>query len=79
MPFDNITNKHFDSGNYPDCLQKAVDCIDLKSIRQKQKGQVGEKTLVGVGLGIYNEQAAHGTAVYSGWGITLLTKLTTTH
>ena len=24
MPFDNITAKHFDSGDYPTCLKKAV-------------------------------------------------------
>ena len=23
MPFDNITGKHFDSGDYPECLRRA--------------------------------------------------------
>ena len=29
VPFDNITAKHFDSGDYPTCLKKAVDAVDL--------------------------------------------------
>ena len=28
MPFDNITGKHFDSGDYPECLRRAVAAID---------------------------------------------------
>ena len=29
MPFDNITNKHFDSGDYPESLRRAVAAIDI--------------------------------------------------
>ena len=72
MPFDNITNKHFDSGNYPECLSKVVEAIDLPSVRTQQRNAAQSKVLLGVGIGIYNEQAAHGTAVYSGWGIPMI-------
>ena len=37
MPFDNITAKHFDSGDYPQCLQRAADAIDLSAVRHRQK------------------------------------------
>jgi len=30
MPFDNITNKHFDSGDYPESLRRAVAAIDMR-------------------------------------------------
>ena len=30
MPFDNITGKHFDSGDYPEALRRAAANIDLK-------------------------------------------------
>ena len=72
MPFDNITNKHFDSGNYPECLRKVVKAIDIPSVRSQQRNALQSKSLLGVGIGIYNEQAAHGTAVYSGWGIPMI-------
>ena len=29
MPFDNVTDKHFDSGDYPEFLRRAVEAIDL--------------------------------------------------
>ena len=36
MPFDNITGKHFDSGDYPECLRRAVAAIDVPAIRRRQ-------------------------------------------
>ena len=29
MPFDNVTDKHFDSGDYPRSLRRAVAAIDV--------------------------------------------------
>jgi carbon-monoxide dehydrogenase large subunit len=72
MPFDNITKKHFDSGDYPECLRRAVAAIDVAAVRRRQADQVGTKTLLGVGLAIFCEQAAHGTSVYAGWGIPMV-------
>lgn len=72
MPFDNITKKHFDSGDYPECLRRAVEAIDLKAIRERQKKAEGDGRRVGVGFAIYCEQAAHGTSVYAGWGIPMV-------
>src|SRR6516225_7207134 len=69
MPFDNITNKHFDSGDYPESLRRAVAAIDVARIRDRQKRGEPDGRLVGVGLATYCEQAAHGTSVYYGWGI----------
>ena len=71
MPYDNITNKHFDSGDYPHCLQRVVDAIDIPAIRKRQAEATGSKR-IGVGLSIFCEQAAHGTSVYHGWGIPMV-------
>ena len=68
MPFDNITGKHFDSGDYPEALRRAVAAIDVPAVRRRQAG--GE--CVGVGFAIFCEQAAHGTSVYAGWGIPMV-------
>jgi carbon-monoxide dehydrogenase large subunit len=72
MPFDNITKKHFDSGHYPECLRRAVAAIDVAGIRERQQRREPDGRLIGVGLAIYCEQAAHGTSVYAGWGIPMV-------
>ncbi|MBU2955878.1 xanthine dehydrogenase family protein molybdopterin-binding subunit [Marinobacter sp. F3R08] len=72
MPFDNITGKHFDSGDYPDCLRRAVEAIDLKAVRQRQETPEADGRLIGVGMSIFCEQSAHGTSVYAGWGIPMV-------
>src|SRR5215210_6072706 len=72
MPFDNITKKHFDSGDYPECLRRALAAIDVAGLRQRQQAQEPDGRLIGVGLSIYCEQAAHGTSVYAGWGIPMV-------
>ncbi len=72
MPFTNITGKLFDSGDYPTCLKRAVAAIDLPAVRARQKRGEPDGRLIGVGLAIFTEQAAHGTAVYHGWGIPMV-------
>ena len=72
MPFDNIAGKHFDSGDYPEALRRAVAAIDLPEIRARQRRPEPDGRLIGVGFGMYTEQAAHGTSVYSDWGIPMV-------
>ncbi len=72
MPFDNITAKHFDSGDYPEALRRAAANIDLESLRQRQARGEPDGRRIGVGFSIYCEQAAHGTSVYAGWGIPMV-------
>lgn len=72
MPYENVTKKHFDSGDYPECLRRAVAAIDVAAIRARQKAAEADGRRIGVGLSIFCEQAAHGTAVYAGWGIPMV-------
>ena len=72
MPFDNITGKHFDSGDYPECLRRAVAAIDLTGVRERQGRGEPDGRRVGVGFAVYCEQAAHGTSVYAAWGIPMV-------
>ena len=72
MPFDNITGKHFDSGDYPESVRRAVAGIDVAGIRARQRRGEPDGRLIGVGLATYCEQGAHGTAVYHGWGIPMV-------
>jgi carbon-monoxide dehydrogenase large subunit len=72
MPFDNITKKHFDSGDYPEALTRALKMIDVDALRARQKAGEPDGRRIGFGLAIYCEQSAHGTSVYSGWGIPMV-------
>lgn len=72
MPFDNITKKHFDSGDYPQALQRALAALDLPAWRARQREARADGRLLGVGHAVYCEQAAHGTSVYHGWGIPMV-------
>lgn len=72
MPFDNITKKHFDSGDYPEALRRALAHFDLPALRKRQSKGDEDGRLLGFGLSIYCEQGAHGTSVYAGWGIPMV-------
>ncbi len=72
MPYTNITGKDFDSGDYPKSLRRAVEEIHLTDIRARQADGEPDGRLVGIGFATFCEQAAHGTSVYSGWGIPMV-------
>src|SRR6185503_5515277 len=69
MPFDNIAKRHFDSGDYPEALRRAVDAIGLDKVRARQREGERDGRRIGVGFAMYAEQAGHGTSVYAAWGI----------
>ncbi len=71
MPFTNITNKDFDSGDYPEALRRVVEAIDVQGVRARQAAQSGGSR-IGVGFAVFCEQGAHGTSVYHGWGIPMV-------
>jgi len=69
MPFDNIAKRHFDSGDYPEALRRAIEAIGLDKVRARQKLPEPDGRRIGIGFGMYSEQAGHGTSVYAAWGI----------
>jgi hypothetical protein len=46
--------------------------IDIAAVRARQRAKEPDGRLIGVGLSIYREQAAHGISVYEGWGIPMV-------
>ncbi len=72
MPYNNVTNKHFDSGDYPKSLATAVEQIGLAGLRERQKRGEPDGRLIGIGFATYTEQSAHGTKVFASWGIPLV-------
>ncbi len=72
MPYDNITKKHFDSGDYPESVRRAIKAIDLDLWRTRQQSPEPDGRKIGIGLSVFCEQGAHGTSVYHGWGIPMV-------
>ena len=72
MPYRNVTGKHFDSGDYPGALRRAIAALDVPKWRMRQKAGEPDGRRIGVGMAVYCEQAAHGTSVYHGWGIPMV-------
>jgi carbon-monoxide dehydrogenase large subunit len=72
MPFDNITHKHFDSGDYPQSVRRAIESIDLRAVRARQARGEPDGRRIGFGLSVFCEQGAHGASVYHGWGIPMV-------
>ena len=69
MPFDNIAKRHFDSGDYPEALRRAIEAIGFDRVRERQRRGEPDGRRIGIGFGMYAEQAGHGTSVYAAWGI----------
>lgn len=72
MPYTNITRKYFDSGDYPECLRRAVAALDPAKWRAQQQGRRPGERRIGIGVAMFCEQGAHGTSVYHGWGIPMV-------
>ncbi len=72
MPYDNITKKHFDSGDYPEAVRRAISAIDLPAVRARQQRGEPDSRQIGFGMAVFCEQGAHGTSVYHGWGIPMV-------
>ena len=72
MPFMSIARKHFDSGNYPASVHKVADMIGVSEIRKSQTSPQSDGRLIGVGMGSYVEQTAHGTSVFASWGVSMV-------
>ena len=72
MPYTNITNKYYDSGDYPEAVRRAVAALDLPKWRARQERGEPDGRRIGIGVSVYCEQGAHGTSVYHGWGIPMV-------
>jgi aerobic carbon-monoxide dehydrogenase large subunit len=69
MPYTNVANKCFDSGDYPEAVRRAAGMIDVAAVRARQQAGEPDGRLIGLGFGSYTEQSAHGTSVFASWGV----------
>src|SRR5258706_15252971 len=68
MPYDNITKKHFDSGDYPEAVRRAISAIDLPAVRARQQRGEPDSRQIGFGMAGFCEPGAPGEAGYTSWG-----------
>ncbi len=66
MPYTSVTNKLYDTGDYPESLRRAAKLVNYPSVRDA--GTAADGRLVGVGFATYIEQTAHGAPVIAAWG-----------
>ena len=72
MPYDNVARKHYDSGDYRKALILARDKIGFEAWRERQRRGEPDGRLIGIVFASYCEQTAHGTSVFSGWGLPII-------
>jgi aerobic carbon-monoxide dehydrogenase large subunit len=60
MPYQNCSDKYFDSGDYPQLTRMAVEAIDVAGVRERQQRGEPDGRRIGVGLAVLSEQTAHG-------------------
>jgi carbon-monoxide dehydrogenase large subunit len=71
MPYVNVTNKHYHSGDYLASLRTAKEMIGLDAHRAGPARDPQGRYL-GIGFATYTEQTAHGTKVFAAWGLPLV-------
>jgi len=72
MPYDNVARKHYDSGDYRKALTLAREKLGFEAWRERQRRGERDGRLIGIGFASYCEQTAHGTSVFSGWGLPIV-------
>ena len=72
MPYVNVANKHLDSGDYPASLDRVLEMIGWKALRERQRRGEPDGRLIGLGTATYTEQSAHGTSVFATWGTAVI-------
>src|SRR5438477_730096 len=60
FPFATATGLMYDSGNYDAALDKALDAVNYKKLREEQEHERGNGRLIGIGLSSYVEICALG-------------------
>ncbi len=72
MPYRNITNLFYDSGNYAESVRRAVDLIGFDKIRLRQQTPESDGRLIGIGFASFTEQTAHGCGEWVSRGVPVI-------
>ncbi len=68
-PFTSASGMSYDSGDFPQALEKALASADYDGLRRMQAAARAEGRLVGIGVACYTEYTGMGSAVFRGRGL----------
>jgi carbon-monoxide dehydrogenase large subunit len=69
LPYATVTNQHYDSGDYLEALDRALEAIGYDDFRAVQRAARAEGRLIGIGLSCYVEYTGINSRVFSGRGM----------
>jgi carbon-monoxide dehydrogenase large subunit len=72
MPYRNVTNLHFDTGDYAESVRRCAELIGFESIRTRQERGERDGRLIGVGFASFTEQTAHGRGEWVSRGVPVI-------
>lgn len=64
MPFTTVTGLEYDSGDFAATFDKACELLDYEQARRHQAAERRNGRYLGIGVGCYVEQTAHGTTEF---------------
>lgn len=65
FPYRSATGLSFDEGSYTECLQRAVEVVDVDSFRRQQAEARGEGRYLGIGFSVFSERTGYGTPAFA--------------
>jgi aerobic carbon-monoxide dehydrogenase large subunit len=69
MPYATVTHQRYDSGDYPQALERALDLADYARFATHQQAARREGRLLGLGISCYVEYTAINSRVFHGRGM----------
>jgi carbon-monoxide dehydrogenase large subunit len=72
MPYKNVTNLSFDTGDYAESVRRAAELVGFSDVRKRQKQAEPDGRLIGVGFASFTEQTAHGCGEWVSRGVPVI-------
>jgi aerobic carbon-monoxide dehydrogenase large subunit len=69
MPYATVTHQRYDSGDYPQALERALELADYPRFATEQQAARREGRLLGLGISCYVEYTAINSRVFQGRGM----------
>jgi carbon-monoxide dehydrogenase large subunit len=69
MPYTTVTNQRYDSGDYPQALERALEEVGYEAFAAEREAARAEGRLLGLGLCCYVEYTGINSAVFTGRGM----------
>ena len=72
FPHRSPTGLVYDEGSYKEAMDRAVEAIDLKGFRARQKEARAAGRYLGIGFSVFSERTGYGTPAYAARGMNIV-------